>query len=405
MLEILIVEDDAEKLRQVMTCLLDVPGVDRNSVQNARDVNEAKRLIRHKRYDLLILDIAIPEQPDELPTHNAGIALLNELLERDIYLVPRHILGLTAHQDALDAAAPRFAEDVLQVIRYDITSNEWADRLRRMARRIIITEDTSVAVPDYGVHLCVVTALAVPELDAILDLPWEWGVFDVPADPTVYHKGWFETGGKKYDVVAAAAPRMGMTASAVLAAKMAMTFRPRYLVMAGILAGIKGACELGDILVADPGWDYESGKRTVSDGRPTFAAAPHQISLNPFIRAKLALTAQDHSALDEIRRRWSGPPKQTVLTMRLGPVASGAAVLEDAAVVESIRRQHRKTLGIEMETYGVLVAADECPVPQPKAISIKSVCDFADIRKNDEHQKYAAYTSASAVRLLAERYL
>ncbi|MBG0811948.1 hypothetical protein IY145_21635 [Methylosinus sp. H3A] len=114
---------------------------------------------------------------------------------------------------------------------------------------------------------------------------------------------------------------------------------------------------------------------------------------------------QDHAAFDEIRRTWSGQVRKTVLSMRIGPVASGAAVLEDPALVATIRSQHRKTLGIEMEAYGVMVAADESPLPQVTALAIKSVCDFADPRKNNEHQKYAAYTSASALRVFAERYL
>lgn len=402
---ILVIEDDAEKLRRVVKCLLEQTGVDRDRIHDARDVNAAKRLMKQNKYDLLILDIAVPERADELPSHEAGIALLREILDRDIYFVPTHIVGLTAHQDALDAAVPCFDEVALHVIRYDAASSEWAERLRRVVKRIILAERGTGVLPEHGVHLCIVTALATPELEAVLALPWAWEEFETATDPTAYYKGKIEIRGTTYEVVAAAAPRMGMTASAVLATKMVMTFRPRYLAMTGILAGIEGECELGDILVADPGWDYESGKRTVRDGQSTFSAAPHQIVLDPFLRNKLVRASQDHAALDTIRRSWRGEPRLVALSMRLGPVASGAAVLEDPAVVEGIKKQHRKTLGVEMETYGVLMSADESPSPQPRAFSIKSVCDFADPRKNNDHQRYAAYTSASALRLLVEKYL
>ena len=405
MLKVLVVEDDAEKLRRVLTCLQGVPGCNADAIENVRDVHSAKRLLRERRYDLLVLDIAVPRRSDELPSPEAGLELLDEMLARDIYLIPKHIVGLTAYEETLAAAVPRFAADVLQVIHYDAGSNDWAERLRRAFRRMLLAERGGASVTEHGVQLCIATALASPELDAVLALPWHWEKMDLKNDPTVYYRGRFKVGEKSFETVAASAARMGMTASAVLATKMVMTFRPRYLGMVGILAGIRGKCELGDILVADPSWDYESGKRLVLNGSPAFAAAPHQVGLDSFVRGKMLHMAQDRQLLDEIRRGWVGPSPLTLLSMRLGPVASGAAVLEDPGVTQVITQQHRKTLGVEMDTYGVLVAAEEAPLPQPKAFSMKSVCDFADQLKNDDHQKYAAYTSASALRYLMEQFL
>lgn len=91
--------------------------------------------------------------------------------------------------------------------------------------------------------------------------------------------------------------------------------------------------------------------------------------------------------------------------MHIGPVASGASVLEDQKIADSIVQQHRKLIGIEMEGYAVLASAEEAPLPQPKAFVIKSVCDFADTEKNDEYREYAAYTSAAVLKVFVERYL
>lgn len=405
MIKVLVVEDDGEKLRRVLTCLQTVSACPAEAIDNVRDIIAAKRLLRERRYDLLILDMMVPPRPDEPPFRDAGLGLLDEILERDLYFVPRHIIGLTAHEDALTVAEPRFAADVLQVIYYDPTTTDWADRLRRALRRIVLTERGGETVPEYATQLCIITAIASPELEAVLALPWDWQTLEIPTDPTVYHRGRYRLGDSTYEVTAAAAPRMGMTAAAVLATKMALTFRPRYLAMVGILAGIRGKCEIGDILVADPSWDYESGKRTLNEGGSTFLAAPHQVGLDSFLRGKMLRMIQDQAVIDAIRRGWMGPQPATSLRMLIGPIASGAAVLEDSTVTENIKQQHRKTIGVEMETYGVLAAAEEMPLPQPKAFSIKSVCDFADPTKNDDHQKYAAYTSASALRCLMESYL
>ena len=82
------------------------------------------------------------------------------------------------------------------------------------------------------------------------------------------------------------------------------------------------------------------------------------------------------------------------MNAHVGPIATGAVVLEDPSVVEMIQSQHRETLGIEMEAYGVALAANLSSLTPPKSIIMKSVCDFADPKKNNEWQDYAAYTSA-----------
>ena len=48
-----------------------------------------------------------------------------------------------------------------------------------------------------------------------------------------------------------------------------------------------------------------------------------------------------------------------------------------------------------MEAFGVLTAASLSGVSIPKTLILKSVCDFANTDKNDQWQKYAAYTSCS----------
>ena len=96
---------------------------------------------------------------------------------------------------------------------------------------------------------------------------------------------------------------------------------------------------------------------------------------------------------------------ENVLRMRIGPIASGAAVLADPEVASSVIDQHRKLLGIEMESYGVMLAAQESSLPVPKAFSLKSVSDFGEPDKNDDHHQYACYTSATALKIFVERFL
>ena len=76
-------------------------------------------------------------------------------------------------------------------------------------------------------------------------------------------------------------------------------------------------------------------------------------------------------------------------------------VLKDVRVhigqkIEEISEHARKLMGIEMETYGMYYAAAHSVEPRPKFwASIKSVSDYATIKKKDNFQEYASYTSAA----------
>jgi nucleoside phosphorylase len=87
-------------------------------------------------------------------------------------------------------------------------------------------------------------------------------------DPQTYYQTTYTTAkGRALRVVAAAPNHMGMPASAVLATKMIIRFRPKLVAMVGIAAGVKKNAErgFGDILAAEHTFDYGSGKMEIVD--------------------------------------------------------------------------------------------------------------------------------------------
>lgn len=404
MIKILVVEDERDKLKAVMAGLLSVSGITDENIKKARDANEAKHWLKTERYDLMILDISIPETSDLDPRPNGGLLLLDEILERDIYKKPREVVGLTAFSEAQDASAPRFNSELWTVLHYTNNSEDWLIQLQRKVMHIIRNNQSSDEQLVHSADICILTALYKPELTAVLRLPWAWEDYLIEGDPTQYYRGSVSTREGKLSIVAANSSRMGMPAAAVLSMKMISTFKPKYLVMAGITAGIAGRVEPGDIIAADPSWDYGSGKKTKSDTGPFFQPSPHHLNLDPFIKAKLQRFSQDTAGLNAIRSEWPvrTPP---LLNLHIGPLASGASVLEDPDVTTGIQGQHRKVLGVEMEAYSVFAAAVDSAHPQPLVLVLKSVCDFADSHKSDDFQDYASYTSAKAVQLFFEKYL
>ena len=187
-----------------------------------------------------------------------------------------------------------------------------------------------------------------------------------------------------------------MPSAAALSAKVTALFSPQYLMMLGICAGIPGKVNLGDVVVADPTWDYGSGKRALDNNRsPVFYAAAYQVALDPHLRQLVAELARDQQVIRELRGNWGGDTPKGSLSAHVGPMASGASVISDDVESRNIVLQHREVVAIEMEAYAVMAAVEYSISPKPKAIAIKSVCDYADEHKNDDWQKYAAYTSAA----------
>ncbi len=73
-----------------------------------------------------------------------------------------------------------------------------------------------------------------------------------------------------------------------------------------------------------------------------FLSDPHQMTLDPVVSAEMRHIAANRKYLDEIQNTWRGRPTQHRLNIHLGPVASGAVVLEDPKTVHLIKTQNRK---------------------------------------------------------------
>jgi nucleoside phosphorylase/DNA-binding NarL/FixJ family response regulator len=403
-LNVLIVDDDSDKVQEVSRALRDVSAS--LSIVTVSDLTSAKRVMRSSLFDLAIFDIALPLRLGGRLIPKGGLDLLKEVMSRSIYRRPGHFIGLTAFPEIHEAVAAEFGNELWSVVLYDRTSEEWMQQLQSKARHIIASTAARRESIEYDSDLCLVTALQDPELNAVLQLKWNWERMPPTTDATVYYKGHFKNStGADRTAIAAKAPGMGMAASAVLATKMAIRFKPRCLVMCGICAGRKGEVQPGDIIVANPSWDYGSGKHSVRDGKPVFEPAPQPFGLSTRARGIVELLQTESSILTEIRDRFQGDKPASVLSIHIGPMASGAAALADETLVQIIKgQQHRKLLGIEMEAYGVMAAGAEVPAPRPEAVVIKGVSDYADESKNDQYRHYAAYSSACVLEQLVTRF-
>lgn len=236
------------------------------------------------------------------------------------------------------------------------------------------------------------------ENEAVMRM-YTWNEIKFQGDAQVYYRADETKNG--LPIIAARQDEMGMTASATLTMKLIEHFRPKYVIMPGIAAGTldesKDAQMFGDVVLASMVWNYSNGKYVSKDiaqivfGEVGFLPRPTSIAVDPGL-------------IPYFQRAIESPKNET--HVHIGAMASGSAVVANKMILDKqIRGQFVDTKGLEMEGYGVAYAAAHATEPRPKAIIAKSVCDFADSRKSDRYQKFAAYTSCEFVKLMIEDIL
>lgn len=204
--------------------------------------------------------------------------------------------------------------------------------------------------------------------------------------------------GSAYRIVATLLPTMGNLDAAHATADLINRWNPRYILVVGIAGGLRrDSQDFGDIIASESIVYYEPGK--VRD-----------TSVEPRNRQFLA----DRTLLDGLHHlndaRW-----KTRLPMRpdgrpstgdrpqihVGPIASGEKVVASQGEVKRLLAAQRDLIGIEMESAGVASAAFSA-LKQIGFITIRSICDFADGRKNDDWHSYASHAAAACVRAFVE---
>jgi nucleoside phosphorylase len=395
-MNILILDDNSEKVQEVVSVLIQNPNINPEWITSCAYAVQAREYMAKQSYDLLILDICIPNRNSDQPDPNLGIGLVEELISTASLKRPRHIIGLTAYSDLLSTHQVSRHVSLWSVLHYDPTI-DWRTALAQKVEycgKQRFDEDELIRA-NYDYDLAIVTALVNPELDAVRSLLNREVRLQSQKDPSIYYSGFFEDNGKSKRVVAASSSQMGMQASNVLAMKMIATFRPRNLAMCGITAGIYGKAAIGDVIACDMSYDYGSGKYKIKDGSSVFEPDPRPLNVDVPALNRLKEIESTREYLDEICNDWKGTKVSARLNLAVGPLLSGAAVVQDPNLVKRVQGNQRKVVGIDMETYGLFYAAHHCASPQPRVFSFKSVSDYADEAKDDSSQKYASYTSAA----------
>lgn len=390
-MKILVVEDNYEKIKMVHDVF---KNSDKPVIETVASVSEAVFLMTENQYELVVLDVQIPDIEGGEVNPMGGAELLNQIECCHDINIPKYLIGVSRFVS--EESKDEFSRHGWMLFHVESEKARWSNLLLDKASSM------SHNVHCKNVDIGIVTALEHTELEAVLKLDCNWRKLTV--DGFLYHLGEIQlTPESKVTVVSTASERMGVASASEMTARVCSQFRPKIMLMTGICAGIRGKVELGDLIVADYSWDWGAGKFDEDgDGNLLFSPDPHQIPLDAQLRKQAKSYTTNCDFMYEANKSFGDKTKKRVPEVHLAPMACGSQVLANESKVEEIKGVSRKLLAIEMESYGFLNVCNSMGI---LGMVCKSVCDFADREKDDGSQEYAAHVSAVfAYNFVKEQY-
>lgn len=277
---------------------------------------------------------------------------------------------------------------------------------------------------DYGI----ITALYKDEFEEV-EKHFDWVTNRIVGNKK-YRIGHLK-GNPEKKIVAAIPSATGMVDSAIIATQLLELFKPKFLLMSGVCGAVDGT-NIGDIVVAKNIFTFQKGK--VSDikdgeGNPIelFDSNNNKVDYDKLFDAngkQIAISVEkfevEHDAIldfqlldfvepeldkikDEINKSQVLSVMKKKIDIHFEPMACSTMVINREGYFEDhIKTINRKTIAVEMESYGVARACQFGNEGKTKWIIFKSVMDNTKA-KTDEAKTFAAHTSALFMKELLYR--
>lgn len=397
-LDVLLVDDDSHKINMIREEFEEL-----NEICVATCIDEGIRCLREKIFDVVILDMNLPQKFGDVPDPEGGLRLLRRALgSRTKYNLPKEVIGLTEYDTSMELVQSYFKDNLFSLIKYDRTKLKWVEQIKNKLSYIKSMKENP-SKEDYIYDVGFICALQSPELDEVLKIKANWIPHFFKDDNLIYYIGSLEIDDKTITMVAVVSNQMGLSAASVTTMKLINIFKPKLVIMPGIMGGVKEEVNIGDVIVSDPSWDSGDGKYVVENDELKFKQSPLQIRLNKLIEQKTNLIKINKKLLSDLYKECSLTKPEQGFSIHIGPVASGSAVIAASSKVSSLKEQHRKILGLDMEIYGFMYAAENTNGKKPLSVGIKGVSDLANEDKNSLYSQYAARNSVSiSIELIKE---
>jgi adenosylhomocysteine nucleosidase len=325
--------------------------------------------LKDKTIDLYIVDLLMPsvEGGEVGPVGIEILSMLSHAGRRD-----SPVLAITAYPEVAAKLRDRFAANGCLIFQYDDTAS-WKNALSQFIMQ----------ARERGRYDFILVTALDEERAPLAALP---GI-DLRSEARNGLDVWeFQIDG--YPGAAILLQRMGLVNCAVTVAQILEHYSPRVIAMTGICAGIRKDVAMGQVLIADPCWEYQSGK-WLSE---VFEAEPYQATIPQQTRIHLTKLIEKKGLLVDVEADFHGTRPSNPEPPRLAAFATGSAVIASKERLNGILKQHRKVSGVDMEAYGFYRAV-ELSGKTVHAFCAKAVVDKADENKGDLYHPYGAHVA------------
>lgn len=240
----------------------------------------------------------------------------------------------------------------------------------------------------------IITALEEDEMAKLLPLIEKEG--EIKNDKHLIEYGHFK-GKKNKKIVYASQLATGMIDASILATELIIRFKPKYLIMTGVLGGKPEDSNIGDVIVANKVFTIDKGKITKLGFKKEIEGSNTDGSnITKFKREKQKI-------IDFIRDEDTIYKRN--VNIHFGSIACVRQVIDVPGYFEDkISIIDRKAIALEMESYGIARACELINDGKTIPLIIKSVMDNTQ-DKTDGAKTYAAWSSAMFVKYILENDL
>lgn len=400
-LDILIIDDNVNKidaLRRVMNPLFAEGDI---LIEEANTISAARELMRVKSYDLVILDMVIPELEGDEASRTGGSDYLNEIENNNSVQKPLQIIGLTEYENEYNTQQAQFRDRLWHLLYYSQSKLDWKNQLKDKVLQLAkMKEDFVHGLENRNKNDIGIVCAISEEFEQLLKaFECDWEETTLPGLPYSFRTTTLTTlGMRDLRIIAACAEHPGVCATAVLATSIVNIAHVEAIFMTGITAGFEDSGVLiDDVVVADSVIDYAKGKLEELRDHKGEIMLLHEISqipANHSLISKASSFCRQQGIIDEINddvRNQKLKDKRTNITPHVSKTVCGPFVMQSETLMEMLKSDDRKLQALDMEGFGLYFTSYVLGCP---ALWIKAVCDFGVDGKDNSRHEACAYISA-----------